>query len=82
MLIHNFPKKDWILSKKIFDYLKKIFKVAETFTGTPGVYVSLANTIVGFNRILGGEMDDVPEAAFYMVGDIDEVMTKADTLAA
>jgi len=42
----------------------------------------LANTIVGFNRILGGEMDDVPEAAFYMVGDIDEVMTKADTLAA
>jgi len=69
-------------ARKIQRFLSQPFQVAETFTGTPGVYVSLANTIVGFNRILAGEMDDVPEAAFYMVGDIDEVMQKADTLAA
>jgi len=68
-------------ARKIQRFLSQPFQVAETFTGTPGVYVSLSNTIVGFNRILQGEMDDVPEAAFYMVGDIDEVMTKADTLA-
>ena len=56
-------------------------QVAETFTGTPGVYVSLANCIIGFNRILAGELDEIPEAAFYMVGDIDEVLAKAETLA-
>lgn len=68
-------------ARKIQRFLSQPFQVAETFTGTPGVYVSLANTIIGFNRILQGEMDDVPEAAFYMVGDIDEVSAKADTLA-
>merc|ERR1712050_616555 len=68
-------------ARKIQRFLSQPFRVAETFTGTPGVYVSLANTIVGFNRILAGEMDDIPEAAFYMVGDIDEVMQKAETLA-
>merc|ERR1719240_2218740 len=68
-------------ARKIQRFLSQPFQVAETFTGTPGVYVSLANTIVGFNRILSGELDDVPEAAFYMVGDIDEVMQKAETLA-
>merc|ERR1712076_117441 len=68
-------------ARKIQRFLSQPFQVAETFTGTPGVYVSLANTIVGFNRILAGELDDVPEAAFYMVGDIDEVLAKAETLA-
>jgi F0F1-type ATP synthase beta subunit len=69
-------------ARKIQRFLSQPFQVAETFTGTPGVYVSLANTISGFNKILAGEMDEVPEAAFYMVGDIDEVMTKSETLAA
>merc|ERR1719431_367860 len=68
-------------ARKIQRFLSQPFQVAETFTGTPGVYVSLAKTIVGFNRILGGELDDIPEAAFYMVGDIDEVLQKAETLA-
>jgi len=69
-------------ARKIQRFLSQPFQVAETFTGTPGVYVSLANTISGFNQILAGELDDVPEGAFYMVGDIDEVMQKADTLTA
>merc|ERR1712235_50419 len=68
-------------ARKIQRFLSQPFQVAETFTGTPGVYVSLANTILGFNRILAGELDDIPEAAFYMVGDIDEVLQKAETLA-
>jgi len=68
-------------ARKIQRFLSQPFQVAETFTGTPGVYVSLANTISGFNQILAGELDDVPECSFYMVGDIDEVMQKADTLA-
>merc|ERR1712032_711946 len=69
-------------ARKIQRFLSQPFQVAETFTGTPAVYVSLANTISGFNQILAGELDDVPEGAFYMVGDIDEVMQKADTLTA
>jgi len=69
-------------ARKIQRFLSQPFQVAETFTGTPGVYVSLANTIAGFNQILAGELDDVPEGAFYMVGDIDEVMQKAETLTA
>merc|ERR1712226_1630832 len=68
-------------ARKIRRFLSQPFQVAETFTGTPGKYVSLANCILGFNRILAGELDDVPEAAFYMVGDIDEVLAKAETLA-
>merc|ERR1711970_901265 len=68
-------------ARKIQRFLSQPFQVAETFTGTPGVYVSLANTIIGFNRILAGELDEIPEAAFYMVGDIDEVLAKAETLA-
>merc|ERR1712002_96600 len=68
-------------ARKIQRFLSQPFQVAETFTGTPGVYVSLANCILGFNRILAGELDDIPEAAFYMVGDIDEVLQKAETLA-
>merc|ERR1712157_326004 len=68
-------------ARKIQRFLSQPFQVAETFTGTPGVYVSLANTIVGFNRILDGELDNVPENAFYMVGDIDEVLQKAEAQA-
>merc|ERR1712002_899060 len=68
-------------ARKIQRFLSQPFQVAETFTGTPGVYVSLANCIIGFNRILAGELDEIPEAAFYMVGDIDEVLAKAETLA-
>merc|ERR1712113_825398 len=68
-------------ARKIQRFLSQPFQVAETFTGTPGVYVSLANTIVGFNKILDGELDNVPENAFYMVGDIDEVLQKAEAQA-
>jgi len=67
-------------ARKIQRFLSQPFQVAETFTGTPGVYVSLANCIKGFNRILSGELDDVPENAFYMVGDIDEVFRKAESM--
>merc|ERR1739847_99919 len=68
-------------ARKIQRFLSQPFQVAEVFTGTPGVYVSLANTIVGFNKILDGELDTIPENAFYMVGDIDEVMQKAEQQA-
>jgi len=68
-------------ARKIQRFLSQPFQVAETFTGTPGVYVALKNTLVGFNRILDGELDDVPENAFYMVGDIDEVLQKAEAAA-
>jgi len=54
--------------------------VAEIFTGSPGKYVSLADTIKGFSMILNGELDDLPEQAFYLVGDIDEAIAKAETL--
>merc|ERR1711887_131388 len=68
-------------ARKIQRFLSQPFQVAETFTGTPGVYVSLANTIVGFNQILDGELDHIPENAFYMVGDIDEVLQRAEAQA-
>jgi F-type H+-transporting ATPase subunit beta len=56
-------------------------QVAEVFTGTPGKYVSLENTISGFKGVLDGKYDDLPEMAFYMVGDINEVIEKADRMA-
>ena len=56
------------------------FFVAEIFTGSPGKYVSLENTIKGFSMIFNGELDDLPEQSFYLVGDIDEVIAKAETL--
>jgi F-type H+-transporting ATPase subunit beta len=68
-------------ARKIQRFLSQPFTVAETFTGTPGRYVSLKDTIVGFTQILGGQHDTVPEVAFYMVGDIEEVATKASELA-
>ena len=57
-------------------------QVAEVFTGTPGKYVSLEDTISGFKGILDGKYDDLPEMAFYMVGDIKEVIEKSDRMAA
>jgi F-type H+-transporting ATPase subunit beta len=54
--------------------------VAEIFTGFPGKYVSLEEIIKGFIMILNGELDDLPEQAFYLVGNIDEAIAKAETL--
>jgi F-type H+-transporting ATPase subunit beta len=68
-------------ARKIQRFLSQPFTVAETFTGTPGRYVALKDTKVGFTEILGGELDHIPESAFYMVGDIDEVKSKASELA-
>ena len=64
-------------ARKIQRFLSQPFFVAETFTGTPGKYVSLADTIRGFKSIVEGEMDQYPEQAFYMVGGIDEVAARA-----
>merc|ERR1711970_624172 len=69
-------------ARKIQRFLSQPFQVAETFTGTPGVYVSLAETISGFKEILEGKYDHLPEVAFYMVGNVDEVVAKAERLAA
>lgn len=67
-------------SRKIQRFLSQPFHVAETFTGTPGKYVKVADTIKGFKAIVDGKYDDVPEQAFYMVGPIEEVEEKAKTL--
>jgi F-type H+/Na+-transporting ATPase subunit beta len=67
-------------ARKIERFLSQPFFVAEVFTGSPGKYVSLADTIQGFNMILSGELDNLPEQAFYLVGDIDEAISKADSL--
>jgi F-type H+-transporting ATPase subunit beta len=68
-------------ARKIQRFLSQPFHVAEVFTGQPGRFVSLPDTITGFKGILSGSYDDLPEAAFYMVGDINEVSTKAEALA-
>jgi F-type H+-transporting ATPase subunit beta len=67
-------------ARKIERFLSQPFFVAEVFTGSPGKYVSLAETIQGFNMILSGELDDLPEQAFYLVGNLDEAVAKAATL--
>jgi F-type H+-transporting ATPase subunit beta len=67
-------------ARKIQRFLSQPFFVAEVFTGTPGKYVSLKETIRGFRGIVDGEYDHIPEQAFYMVGTIDEVVDKAKTL--
>ncbi len=69
-------------ARKIQRFLSQPFHVAEVFTGSPGVLVSLEDTIRGFKGILDGEYDHLPEAAFYMVGTIDEVVEKAKRMAA
>jgi len=68
-------------ARKVERFLSQPFFVAEIFTGSPGKYVSLEATIKGFTMILDGQLDDLPEQAFYLAGDIDEVILKADTLA-
>jgi F-type H+-transporting ATPase subunit beta len=69
-------------ARKIQRFLSQPFFVAEVFTGSPGKYVPLKDTISGFKGIVEGEYDDVPEQAFYMVGSIDEALEKAKRLAA
>ena len=69
-------------ARKIQRFLSQPFHVAEVFTGTPGVLVDLADTIKGFKGIVDGDYDDLPEAAFYMVGTIEEVGEKARKLSA
>jgi F-type H+-transporting ATPase subunit beta len=69
-------------ARKIQRFLSQPFTVAEVFTGSPGKYVSLKDTISGFKGIVEGEYDDIPEQAFYMVGSIDEALEKAKRLAA
>ena len=67
-------------ARKVERFLSQPFFVAEIFTGSPGEYVSLEDTIKGFSMILNGELDDLPEQAFYLVGNIDQVIAKAETL--
>ena len=69
-------------ARKIKRFLSQPFHVGEKFTGIPGKYVKLADTLQGFNAILSGEMDSVPEAAFYNVGTIEDALAKAKTLEA
>src|SRR3990170_3156703 len=69
-------------ARKMQKYLSQPFFVAEAFTGTPGKYVKLQDTIKGFKMIIDGQMDDIPEQAFYMVGAIEEVYEKAEKLKA
>jgi len=67
-------------ARKIERFLSQPFFVAEVFTGSPGKYVSLADTMKGFNMILNGELDELPEQSFYLVGNIDEAIEKAKSL--
>nr|QIZ73985.1 CF1 beta subunit of ATP synthase [Chaetophoropsis cf. attenuata FACHB-2291]QJE70497.1 CF1 beta subunit of ATP synthase [Chaetophoropsis pisiformis] len=68
-------------ARKIERFLSQPFFVAEVFTGSPGKYVSLSSCIRGFGMIFSGELDNLPEQAFYLVGDIDEAVAKAASLA-
>lgn len=67
-------------ARKIQRFLSQPFHVAEVFTGTPGVFVKLEDTIKGFKGILEGKYDDIPEQAFYMVGTIEDVLAKAEAM--
>jgi len=67
-------------ARKVERFLSQPFFVAEIFTGSPGKYVSLEETIKGFSMVLNGELDELPEQAFYLVGNIDEAIAKAETL--
>ncbi len=69
-------------ARKIQRFLSQPFHVAEVFTGTPGVFVKLEDTIKGFKGIVAGEYDDMPESAFYMVGTIEEAVEKSRKMAA
>ena len=69
-------------ARKIERFMSQPFHVAEVFTGSPGVFVDLADTIKGFKGLCDGDYDHLPEAAFYMVGTIEEAVAKAEKLAA
>jgi F-type H+-transporting ATPase subunit beta len=69
-------------ARKVERFLSQPFFVAEVFTGSPGKYVSLEDTIKAFKGILAGDYDDLPEQAFYMVGTIEEAVEKAKTVKA
>lgn len=69
-------------ARKIERFLSQPFHVAEVFTGSPGIYVSLNDTITGFKAILAGEYDHLPEQAFYMVGSIEQAVEKAEKMSA
>ncbi|MBC8018134.1 MAG: F0F1 ATP synthase subunit beta, partial [Verrucomicrobia bacterium] len=69
-------------ARKIQRFLSQPFFVAEAFTGSPGKYVELKDTIKGFQEIVAGKHDSLPEQAFYMVGSIEEAIEKAAKLAA
>jgi F-type H+-transporting ATPase subunit beta len=68
-------------ARKLQRFLSQPFTVAEQFTGTPGVYVRLDDTIRGFKEVLEGKHDGLPEQAFYMVGTIEDAIEKAKSLA-
>jgi F-type H+/Na+-transporting ATPase subunit beta len=67
-------------ARRVQRFLSQPFAVAEQFTGIPGKYVKLEDTVESFERVVAGEFDDLPEQAFYMVGSIDEAVEKAKTL--
>ena len=67
-------------ARKIERFLSQPFNVAEVFTGSPGIYVSLKDTIAGFKGILAGDYDQLPEQAFYMVGSIEQAVENASKL--
>jgi F-type H+-transporting ATPase subunit beta len=69
-------------ARRIQRFLSQPFHVAEAFTGRPGVYVPVAETVKGFKEIIEGKHDDLPEAAFYMVGNIEGAQEKAEQMAA
>ncbi len=66
-------------ARRVQRFLSQPFAVAEQFTGIPGKYVKLEDTIESFERVVAGEFDALPEQAFYMVGSIDEAVEKAKT---
>ena len=67
-------------ARKIQNFLSQPFHVAENFTGVPGKYVPLKDTVRGFKAIVDGEMDEYPEAAFFNVGTIEDVIERAKTM--
>ena len=81
-LVSRLPPLTVARARKIQKFLSQAFFVAEQFTGTPGQYVPLKETIRGFKEILEGKHDDLPEGAFYMVGTIDDAVAKAETMKA
>jgi F-type H+-transporting ATPase subunit beta len=67
-------------ARKIQRFLSQPFHVAEQFTGSPGKYVPIAETIAGFKELISGNVDHLPEQAFYMVGNLDEAMEKGEAM--